>query len=99
MLRLYLGEEDLSVHLFIDTSDSMRWGRPQKDVASRSIAGALAYVALAGQERVTVTGFADRVTASLRPHRVRQHCTRASNTLQSSVNHGSTDLRHLQSKS
>jgi uncharacterized protein (DUF58 family) len=76
MLRLYLGEEDLSVHLFVDTSDSMRWGRPPKDVASRRIAGALAYVALAGQDRVAVTGFADRVTATLRPQRGRQSCPR-----------------------
>ncbi|TMK50938.1 MAG: DUF58 domain-containing protein [Actinobacteria bacterium] len=64
MLRLYLGEEDLSVHLFVDTSDSMRWGRPPKDAASRSIAGALAYVALAGQDRLSVTGFADRRATS-----------------------------------
>ena len=76
MLRLYLGEEDLSVHLFVDTSDSMRWGRPPKDAASRSIAGALAYVALAGQDRLSVTGFADRVTARLRPQRGRQSCPR-----------------------
>jgi len=76
ILRLYLGEEDLSVHLFVDTSDSMRWGRPPKDAASRSIAGALAYVALAGQDRVSVTGFADRVTARLRPQRGRQSCPR-----------------------
>lgn len=76
MLRLYLGEEDLSVHLFVDSSESMRWGRPPKDAASRSIAGALAYVALAGQDRLSVTGFADRVTARLRPQRGRQSCPR-----------------------
>ena len=81
LLRLYLGEEDLSVHLFVDTSDSMQWGRPPKDVASRRIAGALAYVALAGQDRVAVTGFAGRVTATLRPQRGRQSCPRVWNTL------------------
>lgn len=83
MLRLYLGEEDLSVNLFVDTSDSMRWGRPPKDAASRSIAGALAYVALAGQDRVSVTGFADRVTARLRPQRGRQSCPRVWDILSS----------------
>jgi uncharacterized protein (DUF58 family) len=95
MLRLYLGEEDLSVHLFVDTSDSMRWGRPPKDVASRSIAGALAYVALAGQDRVTVTGFADRVTASLRPQRGRQSCPRVWSTLQSLGSGTAGDFRSL----
>jgi uncharacterized protein (DUF58 family) len=81
MLRLYLGEEDLSIHLFVDTSDSMRWGQPPKDAASRSIAGALAYVALAGLDRVSVTGFADQVTARLRPQRGRQSCPRVWNML------------------
>ena len=95
MLRLYLGEEDLSVHLFVDTSDSMRWGRPPKDVASRSIAGALAYVALTGLDRVSVTGFADRVTASLRPQRGRQSCPRVWNTLGSLGSGTAGDFRSL----
>lgn len=72
LLRLYLGEEDLSVHLFVDVSASMRYGRPPKDAAAVRIAGALAYVGLAGLDRVAVTGFADRVTASTRPLRGRQ---------------------------
>ncbi|HYR62103.1 MAG TPA: DUF58 domain-containing protein [Actinomycetota bacterium] len=96
MLRLYLGEEDLSVHLFVDTSDSMRWGRPPKDAATRSIAGALAYVALAGQDRVAVTGFADRVTASLRPQRGRQSCPRVWSTLLALGSGAASDFRSLQ---
>jgi uncharacterized protein (DUF58 family) len=95
MLRLYLGEEDLSINLFIDTSDSMRWGRPPKDAASRSIAGALAYVALAGLDRVSVTGFADRVTARLRPQRGRQSCPRVWNTLAALGSGGAGEFRSL----
>ena len=76
LLRLYLGEEDLSVHLFVDVSASMRYGRPPKDAAAVRIAGALAYVGLAGLDRVAVTGFADRVTTSTRPLRGRQSCPR-----------------------
>ena len=81
MLKLYLGEEDVSIHIFVDTSDSMRWGRPSKDGAARGIAAALAYVGLAGLDRVGVTGFADRVTATLRPQRGRQSCPRIWSTL------------------
>lgn len=76
MLRLYLGEEDLSVHLFVDTSASMRWGEPAKDTAARSIAAALAYVGLSGFDRLGVAGFAGRVTGLLRPQRGRQSCPR-----------------------
>jgi len=76
LLRLYLGEEDLSVHLFVDVSASMRFGRPSKDAAAVRIAGALAYVGLAGLDRVAVTGFADRITTTTRPLRGRQSCPR-----------------------
>jgi uncharacterized protein (DUF58 family) len=95
VLRLYLGEEDLSINLFVDTSDSMRWGRPPKDAASHSIAGALAYVALAGLDRVSVTCFADRLTARLRPQRGRQSCPRVWNTLAALGSGGPGDFRSL----
>lgn len=81
MLRLYLGEEDLSVHLLVDTSASMAWGEPAKDAAARSIAAALAYVGLSGFDRLGVAGFADRVTGLLRPLRGRQSCPRVWGTL------------------
>lgn len=72
MLRLYHGEEDLSVHLFVDTSDSMRWGDPPKLAAAQALAGALAYAGLAAYDRVGVIGFADRLTGRLRTQRGRQ---------------------------
>ena len=99
MLKLYLGEEDLSIQIFVDTSQSMHWGQPPKDAASLAIAGALAYVGLAGLDRVGVTGFADRVTGSLRPQRGRQSATRVWNALSSlgpaSVSGGTSDFRSI----
>jgi uncharacterized protein (DUF58 family) len=73
----------------------MRWGRPPKDEASRSIAGALAYVALAGQDRVTVSGFAGQLTSSLRSQRGRQGCQRVWNALGSLGAGGAGDFRSL----
>jgi len=96
LLRLYLGEEDLSVHLFVDVSASMRYGRPPKDAAAVRIAGALAYVALAGLDRVSVTGFADRVTASTRPLRGRQSCPRLWSALAGLGSGTDTDFSCLQ---
>jgi uncharacterized protein (DUF58 family) len=59
-IKLFVEEEDLTVHLLIDTSKSMDWGEPNKlDYAIRA-AGALGYVALVGLDRVTVTALGDQ---------------------------------------
>jgi uncharacterized protein (DUF58 family) len=63
VLRLYVAEEDLAVHLLIDTSRSLDFGTPTKlDVAKRLAAG-LGYLGLAGNERVSITTFAETVTS------------------------------------
>lgn len=54
-IKLFVEEEDLTVHLLVDASRSMAWGQPQKlDYAIRA-AAALGYVGLAGLDRVTAT--------------------------------------------
>jgi uncharacterized protein (DUF58 family) len=54
-IKLFVEEEDLTVHLLIDTSRSMDWGEPNKLNYALRAAGALGYVALVGLDRVTVT--------------------------------------------
>jgi uncharacterized protein (DUF58 family) len=54
-IKLFVEEEDLTVHLVVDTSHSMDWGQPNKLWYAIRAAGALGYVALAGSDRVTVT--------------------------------------------
>src|SRR5688572_12342786 len=45
-IKLFSEEEDINVHLFVDTSRSMAWGDPSKlDYAAR-IAAALGYIGL-----------------------------------------------------
>jgi uncharacterized protein (DUF58 family) len=56
-VKLFVEEEDLTVHLLVDTSRSMDWGQPNKLWYALRAAGALGYVALAGLDRVTVTTF------------------------------------------
>ena len=54
-IKLFVEEEDLTVHFLIDATRSMAWGSPRKlDYAARA-AGALGYIALTGLDRVTVT--------------------------------------------
>jgi uncharacterized protein (DUF58 family) len=54
-IKLFVEEEDLTVHLLVDTSRSMDWGRPNKLWYAARAAGALGYIALVGLDRVTVT--------------------------------------------
>jgi uncharacterized protein (DUF58 family) len=52
MLKLFLDEEDLTVHVIVDTSASMDYGEPSKHLYALRVAAAVGYVALAGQCRV-----------------------------------------------
>ncbi len=61
-VKLFVEEEDLTVHLVVDTSRSMDWGTPTKLWYAQRAAAALGYIALAGFDRVTVAA----VDAALR---------------------------------
>lgn len=54
-LRLFLEEEDLHVHLLIDTSESMQFGQPTKLRYAKQLAAALGFVGLVNLDRVAVT--------------------------------------------
>lgn len=68
-IKLFVEEEDLTVHFLIDASRSMRWGDPSKlDYAIRS-AGALGYIGLCGLDRVTALGIGAGKDGFFPPHR------------------------------
>lgn len=54
-IKLFVEEEDLTVHFLVDASRSMDWGEPNKLNYAVRVAGALGYIALASLDRVTVT--------------------------------------------
>ena len=56
-IKLFVEEEDLTVHLLVDTSRSMDWGQPNKLWYAVRAAGALGYIAMVGLDRVTATAF------------------------------------------
>ncbi len=69
-LKLFLEEEDLSLHLLLDTSRSMDFGTPQTKVDyARRVAAALGYVALSEYDRVSVAGFSAGLGQVLPPTR------------------------------
>ncbi|MEM1417454.1 MAG: DUF58 domain-containing protein [Myxococcota bacterium] len=69
VLRLFVAEEDLTLHLFLDLSRSMRGEKLEQ---AKRLAAALAYVGLTGSERVAVAPFAATALAPLPPSRGRR---------------------------
>jgi uncharacterized protein (DUF58 family) len=56
-LKMFVAEEELTVHMLIDSSASMDFGAPNKLHYARQVAGAFGYTALSSLDRVTVTAF------------------------------------------
>ncbi|MCD6049325.1 MAG: hypothetical protein K0Q55_728 [Verrucomicrobia bacterium] len=58
-LKLYEEERELPVTIFLDCSESMAFGEPNKFHFARQLAAAIGYVALCGFDRVSVRTFPD----------------------------------------
>ena len=63
LLKRFQEEEDLHVYFLVDCSRSMAFGDPPKFDFARQVAAALAYIALADLDRISVTAFADDIVA------------------------------------
>jgi uncharacterized protein (DUF58 family) len=72
-LKLHASEEDLTLHLALDTSASMGIGEPSKFDQARRVAAALGYIALMHLDRVAVSAFAGRLESRLAPIKARHH--------------------------
>ncbi len=59
-MKMFLEEEDLSLHVVIDCSESMGCGEPEKFVCLQRAAAAIASVGLANLHRVSLTAIAER---------------------------------------
>lgn len=90
-LKLFVEEEDLTVHLLVDRSLSMDWGRPNKLEVARRLAAAVGYVALAGLDRVTVGTIGGSAT-HFPPRRGKQQAHALFDFLASITAEGTTDL-------
>jgi uncharacterized protein (DUF58 family) len=56
-LKLFVAEEELTIHLLLDTSRSMDWGSPNKLRYAKRVAGAAGYIALSNLDRVMLSAF------------------------------------------
>ncbi len=71
LLKLYVEEEDLCLHLLVDGSASMGFGQPPKLDYALQVAAALGYIGLVNLERVALGYFSRELTHVLRPRRGR----------------------------
>ncbi|NUN13745.1 MAG: DUF58 domain-containing protein [Myxococcales bacterium] len=69
LVRLYEEEEDISVYVLVDVSNSMMMGQPPKLEYAYKVTAALSYISLSNLDRVSVIPFAEHVTAPMSPVR------------------------------
>ncbi len=62
-LRVFEAEENLTITVLIDCSDSMYHGKPAKASLATALAAAISYVALKCEDRVIVGALTDRLAA------------------------------------
>jgi uncharacterized protein (DUF58 family) len=91
-LKLYVEEEDLHVHLLIDTSRSMGFGTPGKLRAAQRICAALGYIALCNFDRVSVTAISERLGLRLRDIRGKSNAFTLFSWLKSLKAEGATNF-------
>lgn len=91
-VKLFVEEEDLFLYLLLDTSKSMAFGQPPKFDHARKLAASLAYVTLAGLDRVAVVRFAAGRGPSLPPARGRARIFPILSFLDAAVPDGRTSL-------
>jgi len=72
-LKLYLEEQDLTVHIVADASASMSLGEPSKELFIKKLSAALGYVSLVNNNRVTISFFADGLKGQLANMRGRNY--------------------------
>ena len=61
-VKLFIEEEDVTVTLLVDASASMATGRPEKLLFAKRAAAALGYIALASEDRVSLSVIAGRAS-------------------------------------
>lgn len=72
-VKLFTAEENLTVHILVDTSKSMAFGEPSKLWYAGRLAAALGYLAVSNLDRVGVSAFAEGIEHSMQPVRQKSH--------------------------
>ncbi len=68
-LKTFVEEENIFIHILLDSSVSMTFGSPSKLEYGKRVAAVLGYIGLVGLDMVTVSSFAEDLTGQIRPLR------------------------------
>ncbi len=91
-LKLFMEEQDTTIHAFVDTSASMNWGSPSKSRLARQLAGALAYLGLASFDSVGLGCLGSGLSRYYPPVRGKGQIWHLFDFLEESPDGGETDL-------
>src|SRR2546426_8592175 len=91
-VKLFVDEEDLCLHLLVDASRSMDFGRPTKLAYATRLAAALGFVGLVNLERVGVAVLRERLSEGWPPTRGRSQFPALLDFLGSVRSSGTTGL-------
>ncbi|GIX46448.1 MAG: hypothetical protein KatS3mg131_0659 [Candidatus Tectimicrobiota bacterium] len=94
-VKVFTAEEDLTVHLLVDTSQSMRLGQPPKLDVARRVAAALGYIGLHALDRVGAVAFADELGTPLPPQRGKAQILALLRYFEALSCEGGTDLNRV----
>lgn len=92
-LKLFVAEEELTVHLLLDNSASMNWGEPNKLRYARRALAAFGYIVLSSMDRVTISAFGAGGNGQLPSARGKQGALPLFSFLQKLPPGGEGDLR------
>lgn len=91
-IKLFEEREDLTLHLLIDASESMKYGSPTKLHMAKQLAAALGYIALSGHERVSIEAFSEHGVQRITPCRGKGSMRKLFTFIESIESGGNTEL-------
>lgn len=91
-LKLFLEEQDLTVHVAFDISRSVSIGEPSKERFIKQLAAALGYIGLVNNNRVSLSGFSDGVKTHLPNMRGRNYLSEMAECLLTTDSEGTSDF-------
>ena len=72
-LKLFMEDQDLTIHIVIDVSGSSSLGEPAKELFIKKLAAALGYVSLVNNNRLTISSIREGVKGQLKNMRGRNY--------------------------
>lgn len=94
-MKLFIEEQDLTVHIAIDVSGSIKYGQPSKSDFILKLAAALGYVSLVNNNRLTMSSFNLGVVNQLKYMRGRNYLPNIAEFLLDAEFDGMTDFDNV----